>query len=405
MRERATRWLTAFYLGIALGYLGLFIKAALDGLLWRADFTTFYTGGAIVRQGLGSRLYDLDLQARVQQAILGPGRMFYDGVLPFYNPPHFALVMASFSLLPLGPAFWCWTALQAAILVRIIQQWRLLSMNWEPTERQLLLSAFFAFLPLFLQFVHGQLSLFLLWSLTEFYLALRWKRDGWAGLWLALVAVKPQAALFPTLIILGGRRWRALSSASVVGLAILGGTAAVLGPPIWTDYLRWLIATGRYFDRFGVYPEVMINLKGTLTLWLGVGRASLIQSITAIALVVGILSALILWTGRRWAPEHPIFDLRFAFTLLLGALLSPHQYQHDCLVLLLPAVLFYDAMRRLGRPTRPLTAFLLTWPVLFLLEQFVLQGRLGVRLPVVLIVLLLVWIGRCSALQELEKRS
>jgi len=113
---RLSRWLIAFHLGIALGYLVLIIKAALEDLLWRADFTAFYTGGAIVRQGQGPQLYDLDLQTRVQQAILGPGRMFYDGVLPFNNPPHFALVMVPFSMLPLGLAFWCWTALQVGIL-------------------------------------------------------------------------------------------------------------------------------------------------------------------------------------------------------------------------------------------------------------------------------------------------
>ncbi len=219
-RSRAARWLTAFHLGIALGYLGLMVRAAVDGLLWRADVTAFYTGGMIVRHGLGPRLYDLGFQARVQQAILGPGRMFYDGVLPFNNPPHFALVMAPFSLLPLGLAFWCWTALQVGVLVRVIQRLRLLSTEWERSERWMLSGAFFAFFPLFLQFLYGSLSLFVLWCLTEFYLALREGKDVRAGVWLALAAVKLQAALFPALVVLAGRRWRALLGAAAAGLAI-----------------------------------------------------------------------------------------------------------------------------------------------------------------------------------------
>ena len=390
---RLACWLTAFHLGIALGYGGLLMKAVLEDLLWRADFTAFYTGGAIVRQGLGPHLYDLNLQARVQQAILGPGRMFYDGVLPFNNPPHFALVMAPFSLLPLGLAFWCWTALQAGVLVRVVQRLRWLSANWNPAERWLLFSAFLAFFPLFLQFLYGSLSLFVLWCLIEFYLAFREGKEARAGVWLALGAVKPQAMLFPVLVILGGRRWRALAGAGTAGVLILGATSAILGPSIWPDYLRWLAATGSYFDHFGIYPDGMINLKGTLTLWLGGGRASIIQTITGVALAVGALGVVILWARRRWEAWHPAFDLWLSFTLVLGSLLSPHQNQQDCLILTLPIALFYGFLRRTDQPTRPLTAFLLTWPVLFLLDEFALRGRLSIRIPVALVTILLVWMG------------
>ena len=390
---RLARWLTAFHLGIALGYLGLIIKIAIDGLLWQADFTAFYTGGAIVRQGLGPHLYDLNLQARVQQAILGPGRMFYDGVLPFNNPPHFALVMVPFSLLPLGLAFWCWTALQVVILDRVIQRLRSMSSGWDATERWLLFSAFLAFSPLFLQFLYGSLSLFVLWCLIEFYLAFREGKEARAGVWLALAAVKLQAALFPALVILAGRRWRALASAGAAGVLILGATSALLGPSIWPDYFHWLNVTSGYFDRFGVYPEMMYNLKGTLALLWGTERAFLIQAVSMGALVAGAVGILALWARGHWAPHQPASDLRLAFTLTLGVLLSPHQNPQDSLTLVLPLALFYDYLRRTGQPTRPLTAFLLTWPVLFLLEQFAICGRMGIRLPVVLVTALLVWMG------------
>ncbi|MCX8068089.1 MAG: DUF2029 domain-containing protein [Anaerolineae bacterium] len=379
-------------MGIALGYLGLFVKAALEGLLWRADLTAFYTGGTIVRLGLGPRLYNLALQTRVQQAILGPGRMFYDGVLPFNNPPHFALVMAPFSLLPLDISFWVWAILQVLVLIQVLRRLRFLSAEWDPMDRWLLLSAFFAFFPLFLNFLYGSLSLFVLWCLIEFYLALRQGKDAWAGVWLTLAAVKPQAALFPALFLLSGRRWRALLGIGVAGAVIVGVTTTILGPSIWPDYLRWLVATSGYFDRFGVYPEGMINLKGTLTLWLGTERAPLIQTITGIALVTGAVGILSIWAFRGWKLERARSDMLFSFTLLLGALLSPHQNQQDCLIYALPIALFYESLRHLGRPTRPLTAFLMTWPVLFLLEQFVIQGRLGMRLPVVLTLILLGWI-------------
>ena len=390
---RLSRWLIVFHLAIALGYMGLLIKAALEDLLWQADFTAFYTGGAIVRQGQGSQLYDLDLQTRVQQAILGPGRMFYDGVLPFNNPPHFALVMAPLSLLPLGLAFWCWTVLQVGILVRVVQRLRLLSTGWNPTERWLLFSALLAFFPLCMQFLHGALSIFVLWCLIEFYLALRQDKEAQAGVWLALAAVKPQAMMFPALVILAGRRWRALAGASAAGGLILGVTSALLGPSIWPDYFHWLAVTSSYFDHFGVYPEMMYNLKGTLTLLWGAERASLIQAVSMGAMIAGAAGILALWVWGRWVPHQPAFDLRLALMLTLGVLLSPHQNPQDSLTLVLPVALFYDYLRRTGQPTRPLTAFLLTWPVLSLMGHFAIRDRLGIRLPVALMVVLLAWMG------------
>ncbi|MGQ9467141.1 MAG: glycosyltransferase family 87 protein [Anaerolineae bacterium] len=389
-----SRWLRlalAVHVGIALGFVGLLVKAAWEGLLWRADFTAFYTGGAIVRDGLGDRLYDLPLQTRVQQAILGPGRMFLDGVLPFNNPPHFALVMAPFTLLPLGVAFWCWTVVQVGVLARVFRLLSALTTEWTEMERWMLFGAFGAFLPLLIQFLYGSLSLFVLMCLIEFYLALKRGKDGWAGIWLALAAVKPQAALFPALILLGGRRWRAIAGAGTMGLFFLGATAAVLGPAIWPAYLHWLAATAIYFDRFGVYPEGMMNLKGTLTLWLGVGQAPLIQEMTGIALAIGAAAILVLWARGRWEPERPVFDRKFSFTLTLGLLLAPHLNQQDCLSLVLPAVLFYDAWRCAPKLKAAAASFLLSWPVLFLLEEFLFRGSLGVRLPVLLMAVLLVW--------------
>lgn len=389
----ASRWLIALHLGIALGFVGLLVKAALDDLLWRADFTAFCTGGAIVRQGLGPRLYDLNLQTRVQQAILGPGRTFYDGVLPFNYPPPFALVMVPFSLLPLGLGFWCWTAVQVGVLARVFRLLSTLTAGWAMEERWMLFSAFGAFLPLLIQFLDGSLSLFVLMCLMELYLALKKGKDGWAGFWLALAAVKPQVALFPAIILLGGRRWRAILTAAATGLVFLGITAVVLSPAIWPDYLRRLAATSSYFDHFGVYPEGMMNLKGTLTLWLGAGQAPLIQAVTGIAMAIGALAALILWARGRWEPERPVFNRKFSFTLTLGLLLAPHLNQQDGLSLILPAVLFYDTWRHAPKLRAAAAAFLLSWPMLFLLEQFYLRGRLGVRLPVVLVTVLLVWMG------------
>ena len=39
-------------------------------MFWRADFTNYYTGWSLVRDGLGHRHYDLELQTRYQEQIV-----------------------------------------------------------------------------------------------------------------------------------------------------------------------------------------------------------------------------------------------------------------------------------------------------------------------------------------------
>lgn len=391
--ETALRLLSLSYLVILLWHLFLLVFAFARGLAGRMDFVSFYTGGTIILQGLGPRLYDLAFQTRVQRAILGPEWTFRDGVLPFNNPPQFALAMVPFSLLPLNTAFGLWTALGLVTAGWAIRRLLRLVVRWNRQEYRMALLGFWALPPLGLALLHGQPSPFVLLCLTEWTIALKEGREFRAGVWLALAAIKPQAILFPALAVLAARRWRALAGAGSAGLVILVGTAAALGPSIWPDYLRWLAETGSYFGRFGVYPQVMYNLKGTLTLWLGAERAFLIQAISAGALAVGTVVILALWARTPWISQEPGFDFRLVFTVTLGALLSLHQNQHDTLVLALPAVLFYDALRRTGCPTRTAAAFLLSWPLLAFMEEFALRGILGIRLPVLLMAILAGWAG------------
>ena len=91
-RRGALRYLFYMNVAIALSYVGLILVAARQDLLWRADFTAYYTGAAMIRDGIGRRLYDLDLQTAYQQRILGQ-RSFLGGLLPYNSPPHLALLL------------------------------------------------------------------------------------------------------------------------------------------------------------------------------------------------------------------------------------------------------------------------------------------------------------------------
>ena len=110
------------------------------GMLWRADFTNFYTGWSIVLAGDGQRLYDLAIQARVQQQILD-GRSFADGLLPYVNPPHLTLPFVAAGRPAALGRLRRLVARPAALLVWLA--WLLLDIAraWERRERLLLLTA------------------------------------------------------------------------------------------------------------------------------------------------------------------------------------------------------------------------------------------------------------------------
>ena len=209
-RTRGYSWLVRgiviLHLSLGLSYAGLWFTLAQQGLFWRADFTAFYTGWVIVRDGQGPRLYDLELQKRDQADIL-EGQSFSDSLLPYDYPPHAAVPFVPLALLPRPTAFWVWSFGQVMLLVWL---WRLLQRiaeNWKPYERHLLLSAVIAFPPLLFTFQLGAFSLLTLVCVLQAYLTLKRGREAQAGLWLMLGTLKPQAVVMPGLLLVAARRW------------------------------------------------------------------------------------------------------------------------------------------------------------------------------------------------------
>lgn len=376
---RLQRILIASNLGLGLGYVGLWVIAGTQGLFWRADFTGFYTGWAMVRDGLGAQLYDLALQARYQQQLLG-GRSFSEGLLPFTYPPHTAVLFVPLTWAPLSYAFWIWTLAQGILLVWLFRLLHKLAPGLQSHERWLLLTATVAFPPLFLNFLLGHFSLWLLVCLLQFYWTLKHGREGLAGLWLVLGTFKPQAMLLAGISLLAARRWRALASAGLIGGCLALFSSMVLGWECWIGFLQSVRFSTSCFGIFGINPTKMYNLKGTLALILGNNEGVLINWISGTALIATIILTFRIWRGP-WQPDAPSFELRMALTLLLGVLFSPHLNPPDALMLIAPATLFYIYLRHQQLPCFRYVAFALACPFAFLIGENTIGGRLGIRIP------------------------
>jgi hypothetical protein len=374
---------------LALLHVVLWIGLARQGAFWKADFTAYYTAGSIVRDGQGARLYDLDVQQRVQQQILA-GRTFADGVLLFVNPPPAAILFAPLAALPLSTAFFVWTGAQVLLLAWLVRRLLRLSTQWTSRERWLLVATVLAFPPLLFTFQLGALSLFLLVCVFETYVSLKRADDVGAGLWLALGTLKPQAMLLPTLILPASRRWIAVASfASAFAAAVLV-SSEVLGWGVWLDFSRLIGVVSQLFDAYGIVPAEMYNLKGTLTLLLGNEQRSLINGLSAGALMAAAGAVLVVWLRAARADDSR-FELRVSLTILLGTLFSLHLYPHDALLLVAPAVLGYSYLRERGPSWRAYAALLVTCPVWFALSEICVGEALRIRVPVIAMGAMTVW--------------
>src|SRR5262249_15912891 len=160
-------------------------------------------------------------------------------------------------------------------------------------------------------------SLLTLVCVLQAYLTLKRGREAQAGLWLMLGTLKPQAVVMPGLLLVAGRRWRALASALIAGGVTLVLTSLVLGWRIWLDFLEIMRDMATLFDVYGIVPSDMYNLKGTLALVLGNQQGALINLISLVALGGGAVVTLLLWRGP-WRPDEPSFELRMGLTIILG---------------------------------------------------------------------------------------
>ena len=136
----------------------------------------------------------------------------------------------------------------------------------------------------------------------------------------------------------------------------------------------------------------MWNLRGTVTLLVGpeqaAGQAAFINTIGIIGQVAGLAAVAWLWRGR-WDPRSLDFDLRFALTMVVGLLTSPHLNPHDDLLLVPAACIAYRALR--SRPRGGWIGIALAaMPFVVLLTNSVSANdltTLPIRIPVIVMAL------------------
>ena len=161
---------------------------------------------------------------------------------PNYNPPHFYLLVAPFTVLPFAAGFVLWTLTGLACALYAARR-TLRTLNLRAHGDAVLLGGLvLANATLASTLRAGQLSLFLALPVCLAWIAAREQRWTHTGLWIGLAAsVKPFLLIVGPYLLLT-RRWRAAFAMTFAGITAFALGAALFGPHSLRDWIGVLDA-------------------------------------------------------------------------------------------------------------------------------------------------------------------
>jgi alpha-1,2-mannosyltransferase len=320
----------------------MLMLAELPSRYGQVDFSVYYLSGYLLRNGENPYTSDLTrLGAR-----LG---MDTHEIPRATDPPTFLAIVEPLTLMPLKPAYWTWQLLNVLALAASL--WMLLGrQSGLRAEAGIAMAALAVMHPAVVNhffFAQNKVQILLLLVLTMRSLEMR--RDGAAGLALALACLM---RIFPLLIVgylLIERRWRALifTLAGLIGGLLV--TCVVVGFPIVLSFVnaidvltatRWLhydtnialaaFVSRLYWSRFGENPAAQIEM---------------LRHATIAAVSFAILGCTCFATLRH-APEKDRDSRLYSLWVATAIVLSPTAWIHYMVLLLIPfARIFTSASR------------------------------------------------------------
>ena len=359
------RWLPYLLAGLLAllaaglwGYLIVHVVDTWDGSAAqrREDVVAYYAAGRLVAEGRGDALYDPDVVADVEEAVLGRAAGWHGGIA-YMNPPFVAGLFQPLTRLPYGQAQALWFALNAlavvASLALLLPELRRLPRRWAVVFVLAALASF----PVFWSLLYGQIASLVLLSWVLFY---RWLKDGReapAGLALAAALIKPHLAFVPVLYLVATGRWRAAAGFAAGAAALAGLSVALVGPEAtFVSYPRFLLESMRWRNEYGVDRPHMFGWINFFALVLPDASRWAMLLLTGAASTITLLLAIYVW--RR----YPRLDDGSRPALALAAatiLISPHLHTQDLQILLLPAALLVAYRRDVFAVAVPALLFFL----------------------------------------------
>jgi hypothetical protein len=343
------------------------------------DFICFWTAGRLANAAGYARVYDLNALYEFQKSIVPTATV----VLPMFYLPVFILPFQVLALIPIVQSYWLWMGMNILFLVTYLR----LFIKRIPASipGRTLLMIIVAF-PVFQNFYAGQVNLLLMLAVGEFFHALVHKKPWRAGIWLALLLLKPQTLILILPVLLFQRNWKTIVGFGITS-ALVGLLSFVLIGAKGLDGFSasWLVASK---SNATVMPEIMVNWR-MLALRLGAFTVPILGWILAAAgIAATIFLTFALWR-KSVSPASPAFILGWFGTIAATLLLSWHSHVHMG-VILIPLLCYLFPFDLLPSRTINVWCFL---PFLTLLAGVVIFSVLsllaGIKVPTTLVDFLL----------------
>jgi len=301
------------------------------------DFTIFYSGGSILRQGLAHQLYDEATQYRVQQQFAA-GVSIRQGPLPYNHPPFEAVAFVPFTLAPYPVAFVIWDLCNLAFLSLMLLVLRPALPELKSVSVALWLLACVAFFPVFFALLQGQDILFLALLFAAVYVLLQRNSDIAAGCCLGLGLFRFHLVLPLLLILLWQKRTKVVFGFLMTAAALAAISVAIIGWQGALEYPGQVWQLEQDMQRHQtIFPLRMANIRGLLENFLP------LTSKPVLAIAVAVISlALVVFAASKSnfkTASRSEFDLSFSLCVVVTLLASYHTLPYDLSLLLLPIAL------------------------------------------------------------------
>jgi Glycosyltransferase family 87 len=275
------------------------------------DFFAFWSFARFAHQLPADSIYD----TRALQAFQLALPVKFSGFYPYPYPPIFLLFLRPLGGLGYIPAYLTWIGVTLGAYVAAVA-----GRDWRSPQLWLAIVAPTTLLSI-ISGQNGLLTAALI--IGGFRLIKRW--PFWAGVVLGCLVFKPQLFALIPIVLLAGRRWRALAglTASVLGLAAL--SVAAFGPMMWLNWVRAMPALLQLAEN---NRQNLLFLMPTVTAGLmeaGVDARIVQVAQTAVALaVVGTL----VWLFHRARKTGPN-DIDLAALQVGVFLVTPYAFIYD----------------------------------------------------------------------------
>lgn len=300
---------------------GTWLNAA-SGAARQIDFVVFWSAGYLALHGNAAAAYDWATVGAFQYQVVGNTFQAY----PWVYPPTFLLAVAPFALIPFIPACLTWLALTLSAYLAAL---------YAIVPRRLTPLLALASPPVLWNAVPAQNG-FLTAALLAGSLVFLESRPVLAGVFLGLLAYKPQFGLLFPLVFLVTGRWRVVGVAALTVLAAAGASYLAFGAGAWENFLSSGPATTDAVFSGALVPWSKLQSVYSLVRWLGggVGVAS------AAHIAVALTTALIVCAIWLRPLAYPIK----AAALSAGTLIiTPRLFVYDMVAIAVPVAFLVQA--------------------------------------------------------------